>query len=83
MTKNELAGAVELSRKRQGIPFPVTNLHRFNGFSLPSFEPIVCTLADIADLIRWQCSMVFGGGMDIVALQEIADIGRRKFQVVG
>lgn len=82
MTKAELTKAVKLSKSRADIPFSDTSLELFNGFGLKDFKTVHVTLADVADLIRWQCSM-FNGGFDTEALQEIATHGKNKFLIVG
>jgi hypothetical protein len=55
---------------------------RFDGYGLPDFKPVVCTLDQLAALIRWECSFLTGG-MDQNALNNLQAIGRRKFTVVG
>lgn len=83
MTKEEFKQAVELARDRQGyLGFDDTNIHIFSGFCLKGFKPVHCTLADVADLIRWQ-AFKFNGEIDAQALDEIAEVGRHKFIVVG
>lgn len=57
-------------------------LSMFVGCGLKGFGPVYVTLADVAELIRYQCSWMFHKGFDQEALQEIADIGRRKFLIV-
>lgn len=82
MNKAEVKRAVELSKVRVNIPFSDTNLELFNGFALKDFKPVNVTLVDVADLIRWQCSM-FNGGFDTEALNEIVSHGKNKFIVIG
>jgi hypothetical protein len=53
MDKQQLKQAIELAHHRE-TPFADTNLHLFDGYGLQAFEPLYCTLADVADLIRWQ-----------------------------
>jgi hypothetical protein len=81
MDKQQLKQAIELAHVRH-IPFSETNLHLFNGYGLQAFEPLHCTLADIADLIRWQ-AFKFNGELDTSEINQIARIGRSKFHIVG
>lgn len=54
----------------------------FDGFGLHDFQPVTCTIPQVAALIRWQCFQM-NGNIDANALQEIANAGRKKFTVIG
>lgn len=54
----------------------------FDGFGLPNYKGCTCTVRQLAALIRWQCFQL-NGKVDAEAFQQIADIGRHKFTVVG
>lgn len=56
-------------------------IDHFGGFALPGFEPVPCTVRQVARLIRWQCQYL-GGGWDMEAAREIQQCGRRRFVVV-
>lgn len=79
MTKAEFNQAYKRAEERRDKPYTFTL--EFDGFALPDFQPVVCTLDQLADLIRWQ-SFEFGGGIDASGLAGIW-LARRKFIVVG
>jgi hypothetical protein len=82
MTKHEFNLAVLLAAERSQAGAEMTNLEWAWCFGLPEYKPRVVTLVGLADLIRWQCVHIIGGGMDQDALNEIW-FHRRKFLVVG
>jgi hypothetical protein len=53
----------------------------FDGFGLPEFKPIWCTVKQVARLIRWQCQFM-NGTWDTVELNSIANFGRKKFKII-
>ena len=82
MTKKELAKALEIAKSDRELESKVaTNM--FLGFGLKDFEPVYCTLEQVAWLIRYQCFYIFGGGMDMDELNYIARHGKRKFLIIG
>ena len=54
---------------------------KFDGFGLPDFEPVHCTLDELAQLIGWQC-LQFNGELDDRAMDEIWQ-ARRRFRLLG
>jgi hypothetical protein len=52
------------------------------GYGLPNFKPVHTTLEAVAKVIRWQ-ALQFNGQWDSVALNEVAELGRRNFLVLG
>jgi len=76
----DLSNALTLARS--DAPLNLDDISIFDGFGLPDFRPIVCTLEALATLVRWQC-IRFDGSVDAEALDEIATCGRRRFTVVG
>lgn len=84
MTKDEFKAAFQRAqdRKAQDLPFDWVALDRFVGFGLRDFEPVHCTLDAVADLIRYQ-AQYFNGGWDHEELNNIAQVARRKFVVIG
>lgn len=80
MTKLELEDAIKLAIVRKGCGFVPLDI--FDGFALPGFDPITCTMTQLADLIRWQCGRIFADGWDDTMLSEIMECGRRKFNVI-
>lgn len=78
MTKQEFSNALELANSNK---HDITNVNvLFYGFGLKNFEPVTCTLKDIAGLIVYQCKC-FNGSLDMEALNEIWKF-KRKFIVV-
>ncbi len=80
MTRHELSEALTLARS--GADLNLDEIGIFDGFALRDFAPVVCTIEALAVLVRWQC-ICFDGSIDHDALNEIATVGRRRFQVVG
>ena len=54
---------------------------KFDGFGLPDFEPVQCTIEEVAQLIGYQCIQL-NGALDQDALRVIWE-ARRKFHIVG
>ena len=80
MNKDQLSQAVALAQSGQDIGILETD--KFSGFGLLNFEPVYCTITELAQLIRWQCCCL-NGSFDGEALDEICQIGRQKFMLVG
>ena len=79
MKAQDLQAALTLARS--DAPLNIEDLSLFDGFALPDFAPVVCTLEALAMLVRWQC-ICFDGSVDGEALQELATVGRRRFTVL-
>ena len=79
MKAQDLQAALALARSEATLR--VDDLALFDGFALPDFAPVVCTVEALAMLMRWQC-ICFDGSIDAEALHEIATIGRRRFTVL-
>ncbi len=71
-----------LAIARSGRPLNVADLSIFDGFALPGFQPVTCTVEALAMLVRWQCVQL-NGEINAEALLEIATYGRKRFLVVG
>lgn len=85
MTRNELSMAVALAQSNESLPKyigPQSVDCPFLGFVLADFEPITCTIRDLAALVRYQCTQL-NGEYDTANLNEIAECGRTKFTIVG
>jgi hypothetical protein len=80
MTKDEFSKAVEIAKSDADLSADVTGL--FDGCGLPGFEPVHVTLRNVAELIRWQ-ALQLNGQFDAEALNEVANIGRKRFIIVG
>ena len=52
------------------------------GYGLPSFKPVYTTLEAVAKTIRWQ-ALQMNGEWDAAALNEVAELGRRNFIILG
>ena len=79
MTTTDLDRALALARSH--VPLNMADTVIFDGFGLPDFQPVTCTVEALAALVRWQC-VCFDGSIDAGALQEIAACGRRRFFVL-
>ncbi len=79
MKTSDLDKALALARS--DVSLNIEDLSIFDGFGLPDFKPITCTVEALAMLIRWQC-FCFDGSIDPEALQEIATLGRHRFHVL-
>ena len=79
MKTSDLDKALKLARS--DVPLNIEDLSIFDGFGLPDFKPITCTVEALAMLIRWQC-FCLNGSIDAEALQEVATCGRHRFHVL-
>jgi hypothetical protein len=82
MSKAEFSRALALAQS--DIPMDLCEFmkqDKFLGFGLKDFEPVCCTLFEMAQLIAYQTFM-FNGGIDGEALNEIWYF-RRRFMIVG
>ena len=52
------------------------------GYGLADFKPVHTTLEAVAKTIRWQ-ALQFNGEWNAEALNEVAELGRRNFLVLG
>lgn len=78
MTTAELKQATAIALSQEKI---AASIDCFDGFGLPAFTPVVCTIHQLAQLIRWQC-IQFNGQIDNEAMQAIQHFGRSRFHVV-
>lgn len=81
MTKAEFARAFTLASDRSVSLADVNDSH-LHGCAMPGFEPVTTTLAPVAKMIRWQCSM-FNGQWDHAELDELRKIARYRFDLIG
>ena len=70
-----------LAIARSDAPLNLADLALFDGFALPGFRPVTCTIEALAMLVRWHC-VCLDGSIDGEALQELAECGRRRFTVL-
>ena len=54
----------------------------FDGFALQEFEPVTCTIKQVAALMRYQ-GQYLNGNWNMEKINNIREIGRTKFMVVG
>ena len=54
----------------------------FDGCAYPDFEPVTCTIKQVAALMRWQARYL-NGNWDMEEINDIREVGRAKFMVVG
>lgn len=79
MTNEQLKQATELAVSKAELP-------KYNGwadgFGLPDFKPVFCTIPMLAEIIRWQCVML-NGAIDAESMAAIKYYGKHRFNVVG
>lgn len=86
MRKSELAAALAMAQDKN-VRFiddkgkHLEDISIFDGFGFSNFQPITCTLRQLAFLVRWQC-VKMNGTIDANNLNDIAIIGRKKFTVL-
>jgi len=78
MTKQDLQRAFEIAKKG-GSKYD--SLDWSLGFGMSDYEPKHITVGMLASLISYQCACL-DGSWDQVALNEIAEHGKRKFVVI-
>jgi hypothetical protein len=81
MTKNEFADAFKIAKDFSIDLTNVDSSHMF-GYGLPDFAPVHVTLEQVAKEIRWH-ALQFNGEWNGEALNEVANLGRRNFIVLG
>lgn len=81
MTKNEFAAAFKIA-KDLSIDLSNVDDSQLYGYGLPGFKPVHVTLEMVAREIRWH-ALQLNGEWNGEALNEVANLGRRKFIVVG
>ena len=79
MNKSEFQAAFEIAKSNAELG--QDPIYAFDGFGFDSFQPVVCTLRQVARLMRWQ-ALQLNGQWDMAALSEIREAGRKKFEIV-
>ena len=82
MLKTEFSRALALAQSDE--PMNLCDFMKtttFDGFGLNDFEPVPCTLYQMAQLIAYHC-VCFDGSIDQEAMDEIWQ-HRKRFQIVG
>ncbi len=54
---------------------------QFQGYGLKDFKPVHVSIWQVSRLIRWQC-LQFNGEFDMEAVDELMNIGRKKFLII-
>ena len=80
MTADQFRAAVAVAMSPCDLS-NVCDIH-LHGCGLPSFREAITTIEAVAVLLRWQCQQL-NGGWDMDEMQNIKDIARRKFRIVG
>ena len=80
MNKPELTKAFDLAKSDEDLS--TEDIDLFCGFGLSEFDPIYCTIRQVARIIRYQCQYM-NGGWDMDNFQEIANFGRKLFMIIG
>ena len=81
MNKPELTRALSMYESNPQTCIDNGDLGIFDGYGLPDFKPVNCRIVDVARLIGWQCQYI-GGGLDMVELNELARLGRKRFNLL-
>ena len=79
MKATDLDTALAIARSDRALN--IEDLAIFDGYGLPDFQPITCTVEALAMLLRWEC-LCFNGSVDGAALHLIAERGRHRFTVL-
>lgn len=80
MTKAELAQAVEVARKGDGLDVDDSCLY---GLYLPDFQsPVHTTIPVVARALRWQ-TFQLNGKIDTDALAEFGAFARTRIRIIG
>lgn len=80
MTKQELSEALKIANSEKSLEN--VDIEIFDGYGLKNFQPIYCTVEQLARLIRWQCFQL-NGKIDDEELNNLAYAGKKKFLIVG
>jgi hypothetical protein len=54
----------------------------FDGYGLPDFTPVHVTVRQVARIIRWQAQYM-NGEWDADEINSIANLGRKRFMIIG
>ena len=79
MTRPQLSRALNLALTDTDLSRE--DISQFWLFGTKDYTQRFVTIRQVARLIRWQCVM-FNGSVDSKALDEVAQVARRKFIVV-
>lgn len=82
MTLAEFNAAFLIANNPRIPLYPEPDTSTFCGFGLPDFEPTLCTIHQVAALLRWQ-GQYLGGGWDWEAVCEVWHFGRYRFIIIG
>ena len=80
MNKPEYSEALRIAASPTSL-HEWSDLGVFYGFGLPDFAPVGVTVRQVAALIRWQ-AWRFDGTWDTVALEELRNLGRKRFMIL-
>ena len=80
MTKSEFSQAVKLVES--GVDLTKYDDSNLYGCGLSGFQPVHTTLGAVARIVAWQ-ARTFAGTWDAAALDEMAQIAKKKFLIVG
>ena len=80
MTKKELAQAVEVAKSKKDLSG--VDMEQLDGYGLPDFKKVYTTIDVVARVIRWQCGR-FDGSWDMCELDELAQVARTRFIIIG
>lgn len=84
MNKAEMTAACDLAKTDEDLGGE--NISMLDGYGLPGFVPVHCTIRQVAALIRWQAMPIGRKRTDPVFMQpeldDLCNLARRRFIIV-
>jgi len=80
MTETEFNRALKIAGNLTKDP-GTADTRLFNNYGHPRFEPVSCTIEQVAALIRWQAWELTGGPWDAAQVDQIRRVSAGKFRI--
>jgi len=80
MTRAEMTDALKIAKSDRSLANVDTSI--MYGYGLPDFQPAHVTLEQVAANIRWQAGRL-DGTWDVQEINNIANLGRKRFMIIG
>ena len=81
MTLQQAQTAFELAQNFD-ISLENVDIDHLCGFGLADFKPVHTTIQAVARMMRWQGAMM-NGSWDMDAIDEVCQLGRSRFLILG
>jgi len=81
MTLQQAQTAFELAQNFD-ISLENVDIDHLYGFGLADFKPVHTTIQAVARMMRWQGAMM-NGNWDMEAIDEVCQLGRSRFLILG